>query len=257
MSWAGGRRIDFFTGISLDYSSVYIWENCHSAVMFSVKLKVKETPRSNSLPRRRRHPALSPTPSFSSSTSSLSRISEKVPIKSSFLNKSNGKPNKKVRIQTEYEKSNGNHTNYHGRWNGWHTRCHNTNRGAEGEREIFWHGRRESEVERTRTNLNRVEKHINRKCARSDIVRSSNEKLNEFQKCFKLISRAEHYIAGRWISAISSFCELRSQSQAKNSREKVSCLRWWCHTTRFFYSFRIDFTMRRAFAVAVLLLADD
>jgi hypothetical protein len=78
--------------------------------MFSVKLKVKEQ-RSNSLPRRRR--VLSPTSSISSSTSSLSRISQgKVPQKSSFLNKNNGKSNKRVRIQTEYETSNSNSNHY-------------------------------------------------------------------------------------------------------------------------------------------------
>lgn len=81
--------------------------------MFSVKLKVREDPRYNSLPRRRR---ATPSSSFSSSTSSLSRLtnnSEKLPTKSSFLSNRNGKNNKKVRIQTTYEQS---PSNFNGRW---------------------------------------------------------------------------------------------------------------------------------------------
>lgn len=81
--------------------------------MFSVKLKVKEAPRNNSLPRRRR---ATPGSSFSSSTSSLSRLQSngnKVPAKSSFLSNKNGKNNKKVRIQTSYERL---PTTAHGRW---------------------------------------------------------------------------------------------------------------------------------------------
>lgn len=80
--------------------------------MFSVKLKVKEGPRTNSLPRRRR---ATPSSSFSSSTSSLSRLQNngtKVPTKSSFLSNKNGKNNKKVRIQTTYEPSS---SSYYGR----------------------------------------------------------------------------------------------------------------------------------------------
>ena len=79
--------------------------------MFSVKLKVKEDPRSYySLPRRRKS---NPSSSFSSSTSSLSRL--QAPKKSSFLSNTNGtKNNKKVRIQTSYEQSSL--TSLHGRW---------------------------------------------------------------------------------------------------------------------------------------------
>ena len=81
--------------------------------MFSVKLKVKEAPRTNSLPRRRR---ATPSSSFSSSTSSLSRLQNngaKLPTKSSFLSNKSGKGNKKVRIQTTYEQS---PWNRNGRW---------------------------------------------------------------------------------------------------------------------------------------------
>lgn len=81
--------------------------------MFSVKLKIKEGPRTNSLPRRRR---ATPSSSFSSSTSSLSRLQNngtKTPTKSSFLSHKNGKNNKKVRIQTSYEPSS---SSFYGRW---------------------------------------------------------------------------------------------------------------------------------------------
>lgn len=88
--------------------------------MFTVKLKVKEGPRTNSLPRRRR---ATPSSSFSSSTSSLSRLQNngvKVPTKSSFLSNKNGKGNKKVRIQTTYEQSSGYNN---GRWTDAATDC--------------------------------------------------------------------------------------------------------------------------------------
>lgn len=66
--------------------------------MFSVKLKVKEDPRYNSLPYRKKKSSLS------SSTSSLSRLPQSAPKKSSFLSTKNGsKNNKKVRIQTTHE----------------------------------------------------------------------------------------------------------------------------------------------------------
>lgn len=69
--------------------------------MFSVKLKVKEDQWYNSLPRRKK---TKPSSSLSSSTSSLSRL--QAPKKSSFLSNKNGtKNNKKVRIQTTYEKT--------------------------------------------------------------------------------------------------------------------------------------------------------
>lgn len=66
--------------------------------MFSVKLKVKEDPRGyNSFPYRKKQS------SISSSTSSLSRLPQSTPKKSSFLSNKNGKNNKKVRIQTSHE----------------------------------------------------------------------------------------------------------------------------------------------------------
>lgn len=71
--------------------------------MFSVKLKVKEDPRYNSLPSRRKKS----NGSISSSTSSLSRLQQS-PKKSSFLSNKSGKSNKKVRIQTSFEKSSNN-----------------------------------------------------------------------------------------------------------------------------------------------------
>jgi hypothetical protein len=78
--------------------------------MFSVKLKVKEDPRSYSLPRRK----FKESSSLSSSTPSLNRYQSPVPKKSSFLSYKNGsKSNKKVRIQTTFERSS---PNLNGRW---------------------------------------------------------------------------------------------------------------------------------------------
>lgn len=81
--------------------------------MFSVKLKVKEDPRYNSLPYRKKKQSLS------SSTSSLSHIPQQ-PKKSSFLSTKNGKNNKKVRIQTSHEQS---ATSLNGRWTEMHENC--------------------------------------------------------------------------------------------------------------------------------------
>lgn len=96
-------------------TSVHATWATNSERMFSVKLKVKEDPRAHSLPRRPRRSG-TPSSSFSSSTSSLSRLQNggnKQPTKSSFLSQRNGKNNKKVRIQTSYEQS---QNNYNGRW---------------------------------------------------------------------------------------------------------------------------------------------
>lgn len=82
--------------------------------MFSVKLKVKEDPRYNSLPYRKKKQSLS------SSTSSLSHIPQ-YPKKSSLKSDTkNGKNNKKVRIQTTHE---GSTTSLIGRWTKMHKLC--------------------------------------------------------------------------------------------------------------------------------------
>lgn len=81
--------------------------------MFSVKLKVKEDPRYNSLPYRKKKQ------SISSSTSSLSHIPQQ-PKKSSFLSTKNGKNNKKVRIQTTHD---GSTMSLNGRWTKMHKLC--------------------------------------------------------------------------------------------------------------------------------------
>lgn len=94
------------------------WSAIASSTMFSVKLKVKEDPRYNSLPYRKKKQSLS------SSTSSLSHIPQQ-PKKSSFLSTKNGKNNKKVRIQTTHEFRST--TSLNGRWTKMHKivrHCH-------------------------------------------------------------------------------------------------------------------------------------